>query len=202
MSHLTMEQLVQMRDPVSDIGSGAARGHLESCPHCQGELDRLHQRVARLKALPALRAPRDLWPGVREQVMAARRGRRVRWMTVAGMALAASVTIAVVVTDVSHPADLSASTAALDSAKAQSRRLEEAIQDLAPQNRVLDGRTANLAAELEDRIAELDHQLQQTQLQAEPRAQPDQLLRLWRERVGLLDALVDVHVTRASNVGL
>jgi hypothetical protein len=29
-----------------------------------------------------------------------------------------------------------------------------------------------------------------------------QLLRLWRERVGLLDALVDVHVTRASNVGL
>ena len=29
-----------------------------------------------------------------------------------------------------------------------------------------------------------------------------QVLKLWRERVGLLDALVDVHVTRASNVGL
>ena len=28
------------------------------------------------------------------------------------------------------------------------------------------------------------------------------LLKLWRERVGLLDALVDVHVTRASNAGL
>jgi hypothetical protein len=28
------------------------------------------------------------------------------------------------------------------------------------------------------------------------------LLELWRERVGLLNALVDVHVTRASNVGL
>jgi hypothetical protein len=27
-------------------------------------------------------------------------------------------------------------------------------------------------------------------------------LRLWRERVGLLDALVDVHVTRASSAGL
>jgi hypothetical protein len=26
-------------------------------------------------------------------------------------------------------------------------------------------------------------------------------LRLWRERVGLLDALVDVHVTRAGYVG-
>jgi hypothetical protein len=28
------------------------------------------------------------------------------------------------------------------------------------------------------------------------------VLELWRERVGLLNALVDVHVTRASNVGL
>jgi hypothetical protein len=28
------------------------------------------------------------------------------------------------------------------------------------------------------------------------------VLRLWRERVGLLDALMDVHVTRASNAGL
>ncbi len=27
------------------------------------------------------------------------------------------------------------------------------------------------------------------------------LLRLWQERVGLLDALVDVHLTRASDVG-
>jgi hypothetical protein len=27
-------------------------------------------------------------------------------------------------------------------------------------------------------------------------------IQLWRERVGLLDALVDVHVTRASNAGL
>jgi hypothetical protein len=36
----------------------------------------------------------------------------------------------------------------------------------------------------------------------EQQQRDDQLLKLWRERVGLLDALVDVHVTRASNVGL
>jgi hypothetical protein len=36
----------------------------------------------------------------------------------------------------------------------------------------------------------------------EQQPRDDQLLKLWRERVGLLDALVDVHVTRASNVGL
>ena len=33
-------------------------------------------------------------------------------------------------------------------------------------------------------------------------ATDEDLLKLWRERVGLLDALVDVHVTRASNAGL
>ena len=31
-------------------------------PLCQAELDRLHQRVARLKALPTLRPARDRWP--------------------------------------------------------------------------------------------------------------------------------------------
>jgi hypothetical protein len=36
----------------------------------------------------------------------------------------------------------------------------------------------------------------------EQQTRDQQLLKLWRERVGLLDALVDVHVTRASNVGL
>jgi hypothetical protein len=33
-------------------------------------------------------------------------------------------------------------------------------------------------------------------------AREHEVLQLWRQRVGLLDALVDVHVTRASNVGL
>jgi hypothetical protein len=40
-----------------------------------------------------------------------------------------------------------------------------------------------------------------TELQPQQATDGD-LLKLWRERVGLLDALVDVHVTRASNAGL
>jgi hypothetical protein len=36
----------------------------------------------------------------------------------------------------------------------------------------------------------------------EQQTREPQVLRLWRERVGLLDALMDVHVTRASNAGL
>ena len=83
----------------------------------------------------------------------------------------------------------------------RSQALESALSQYDPDARVLDGRTAGIAEELEDRIARVDHELEMAELQQRQRSD-DQLLRLWRERVGLLDALVDVHVTRASNVGL
>ena len=58
MSHLSMETLVALREPGTEPGEAAAREHLEGCPLCRAEFDRLHQRVARLKALPALRPSR------------------------------------------------------------------------------------------------------------------------------------------------
>jgi hypothetical protein len=58
-----------------------------------------------------------------------------------------------------------------------------------------------MAQELEDRIAVVDRELEVAEL-SEQQARDQELLKLWRERVGLLDALVDVHVTRASNAGL
>jgi hypothetical protein len=47
----------------------------------------------------------------------------------------------------------------------------------------------------------VDRELEMADL-LEHQSRNEQVLKLWRERVGLLDALVDVHVTRASNVGL
>ena len=115
--------------------------------------------------------------------------------------MAASVTLAVILTDVSNVDDLAASTSvAIDSGKAQSRELEQAILQFDPESRVIDGRTARLAADVEDQIAELDRELQE--MQVIDGAGEHEVLRLWRQRVGLLDALVDIHVTRASNVGL
>lgn len=199
MNHLTIEQLLQLRGPAADPGVADARAHLESCPACLGELDRLHQRVARLRSLPALQPPRDGWPVIRRRFDEEKHRRRTRWMGIAGLGMAASVILAVIVTDIFR-VPVVAATAAIDTAKAQSRELEDAIMRYDPESRVIDGRTARIAGELEDRIAELDQQLQTVELKGEGRQEV--LLQLWRERVGLLDALVDVHVTRASNVGL
>src|SRR2546427_10557728 len=86
--HCTMEDLVAVRD---GEGSTGARRHLEDCAACRAELDALYQRVAQLKALPALRPPRDRWDVVRAELAATQRRRRRRWGT---MSLAAAAAVA------------------------------------------------------------------------------------------------------------
>jgi hypothetical protein len=199
MTHLSMDSLVSLREPGSEPGQAAARDHLNQCAQCQAELQRLHQRVARLKALPTLRPSRDRWPETRARFRADRRRRRTRAVGLTGLATAAGVAIAIGLGGLSRPADATAEQ--LNQAMERSQVLESAISEYNPAGRVLDGRTARIAGELEDRIARVDRQLEATELSQQQATDRD-LLRLWRERVGLLDALVDVHVTRASNAGL
>lgn len=200
MNHLSMDALVSLREPGIEPGDAAAREHLSQCAHCQAELERLHQRVARLKALPSLRPPRDRWHQVAGRVRADRRARRSRTAGLAGLAAAASVTLAVALGGL-PVGNSAAGTQEIAQAMERSRALESALDRFNPESRVLDGRTARFAQELEDRIARVDRELEMADL-LERQARDSQLVRLWRERVGLLDALVDVHVTRASNAGL
>jgi len=200
MSHLSIETLVALRDTGTEPGAAAAREHLEACPLCRAEFERLHQRVARLKALPALRPSRSRWPNVLGQVRGERRRRRARTVGLAGLAAAASLALAVGVSSLG-PKDAGLNPAEIQQAMARSQVLESALDRIDPESRVMDGQTAGIAQELEDRIARVDRELEMAEMM-EQQARDAELLRLWRERVGLLDALVDVHVTRASNVGL
>jgi hypothetical protein len=163
-------------------------------------MERLHQRVARLKALPSLRPARDRWPAVSARLEQERRQRRTRTAGWAGLAAAASVALVVGIGPMVTP-DRSADAERIQQVMARSRALESALHGYDPESRILDGRTAGIAQELEDRIARVDRELEMAEL-LERQAREAERLRLWRERVGLLDALVDVRVTRASNVGL
>ena len=198
MSHLSMETLLSLREPGSEPGVAAAREHLNGCTVCQAELYRLHQRVARLKALPTLRPSRDRWPETSARLRADRLRRRSRQV---GFGLAAAASVALAVTVLDRPTPLQTNPNQISEVMERSQALETALSEYNPEGRVLDGRTARIAQELEDRIAQLDRRLEVTELAPKPARDPE-LLRLWRERVGLLDALVDVHVTRASNAGL
>ncbi|MEP6571785.1 MAG: hypothetical protein ABJD11_03785 [Gemmatimonadota bacterium] len=201
MTHLSMEDLTLLRESLPAAGAAAAREHLAACPACQAELERLHQRVARLRALPTVAPARDRWPEVRRRVVAERRRRQYRWLGVGGFAAAASITLALLVNNMSHPQPVSASTEDISRAMDRSHSLEQALDTYDPDSRVTDGVTAQAAGELEDRIAVIDNQLESAQM-LDAAARNNALLRLWRERVGLMDALVDVHITHASNVGL
>jgi hypothetical protein len=211
-AHLDLERLLALREPGLEPGAAAAREHIDRCEACRAEYDRLNQRVARLRALPTLRPARDGWPAVQARLAAERRRRRTRWAGLVGLATAASLALGVAAGRLARPeqAVQAAPLVELQAAQRRSQALEQALEQYDPERRVVDGRTAAVVAELEDRIAEVDRRLEVVELEAVDRAaaeraameQQERRLRLWRERVGLLDALVDVHVTRASNVGL
>ena len=199
MTHLSMEALLSLREAGLEPGDASAREHLDGCLACQAELDRLHQRVARIKALPTLRPSRDRWPMVSARLRVARRAHRQRMAGLMGLAAAASIAVAVLIGPRGEV--VAGGQQEIQAAMARSQALETALNQYHPERRMLDGRTAGIAQELEDRIARVDRELEMAELlQQQPK--DDELLKLWRERVGLLDALVDVHVTRASNVGL
>lgn len=201
MTHLTMEQLNALREPGVEPGAAAAREHLAACAACRAEFDALHQRVARLRALPPLRPDRDRWPAVAVAVSRTRRIRRTRWVGAGSLALAASVALVLVAGDMFRPMPATAEQQ-IGQAMRESSALEGELRRIHPDQRASDLTTAQVASELEGRIANLDQQLQLMQLEPARRTDDARTLELWRQRVGFLDALVDVHLTQASNVGL
>ena len=202
MTHLTMDQLLALREPGLEPGVPGGREHAEACEVCRPELDRLDQRTARLRALPTLAPAVSRLAQVQQRVRNDRRRRRVFVVSLGGLALAATVALAVVLAPASGgaPAATLSEEQELNDIIARSQSLEGAIEAYNPEQRVTDGRTAVVAASLEDQLARVDRQLQSVNL-VDQRMRQQEALRLWRERVTLLNALVDVHVTRARVVG-
>ena len=198
MSHLSLDELTRLRERGAEPGLAELRAHLAACPVCQAEASRLDQRIARLKSLPTLRPARDHWPVMRQQLAVERRRRRVRWGSVAGLAAAAAIAAVVVLPKLRHRP--TGEEQVIYQAMNRSQQLEQLIQSYNPDQRVTDGVTARVAGDLEDRIARVDRELEMAQL-LQAAEQERTLAKLWRQRVGLLDALMDVHLTRANEVG-
>ncbi len=192
MMHCTMEDLGALQAGEASVW---ARRHITTCATCQAELEGLYQRIAQLKALPALRPPRDRWPVVRSALRAQRSRRRRTWGAWTG-SLALAATIAAVL--LMQPGTQSTAHAELSQVKRQSATLEDSLQRYDTDGRVLSGHAAAVVADLEDRISILDGAL----VQREQSAQDAELVKLWQERVGLMRELMNARATRARYVGL
>lgn len=148
-----------------------------------------------LRALPALEPP----PSAFAKVMAARAAarRRVRLRRFAGLAAAASIVMAVALLVV-QPADEPAPpmiAADTDIAQliARSNALDQVLASVESQAGILDLRTAGTIVALEDRLAAVDAHLRRLGAD-EPQTAGD----LLRQRIALVNALVDVHAAQTQ----
>jgi len=208
LRHCSMEELIEVRNGHGSIG---ARTHVDECEDCRNELDRLHQRVAALKALPSLNAPRDRWPAVRAQLVA---DRRRTWWLRGGWAAAAAIALMVGANAfmggpaaVEEPISVSRlpgqvvlvpSNPDVQNLVVQSQQLDEVLATLTAERRVLNGLTALAIADLEDRILLIDTRLSEARTEV---MNQRELMSLLRQRVLLMDELVNTHQRRATYIG-
>ena len=170
----------------------------------------------RLQKLEDTVPPRAVWNRIEEQaraegLLAPRVSARTKWF--AGAGLAAAVVLAVLnmpflpVTgsdSAQFPTepDLTASTTngddlrALNALMVQSRQIERNLRALPEQPSVVRASTAATIFELEDQVAAIDYLLNHPELQLSP----DQQEKYWRERVRLMNSLLQLRAAQAQRV--
>jgi len=195
LRHCAIAELLELRD---GEGTAAARSHVEGCDACRTELERLYQRTAALKALPALHAPRDRWPVVREAAIGEHRRTRIARYSWAGLAAAATLVGFMGIRSMQHSAADDQAAREVATLVEESQQLEAVLHQIPREGRVVNGVTAAAIAALEDRIAMVDQGIARAQAVSMPE---DAMADLWRERVVLMDQLVNTHVRQVAYVG-
>ena len=164
-----------------------------------------------LKELPDTMPPRKVWHRIREQAEAEgllrkpRLQRRSTWYTGAGLA-AAAIFAAVIVPGLINPPDetfvvpqsLPTNTApqvsTLQALMVESRQLESELRSLPDEPRVVRAGTVATISDIEERIAAIDYQLNDPEVQM---TTEDREL-FWRERVRLMKLLLQLRYAQAQ----
>lgn len=167
---------------------------------------------AGLLGLPDTVPPRAVWHRIREQAEAegliAKPAARRPSTWYMGAGLAAAIVLAVLVVPgmlteepvvyPTTPETVGSSSPirlnTLQTLMTESRELESNLRDLPAKPRVMRAGTAATIASLEDRIAAIDYQLNDT----ESRLSPEDEEIFWRERVRLMKLLVDMRYAQAQ----
>ena len=209
--------LLRIRD--GEPVDASVRAAVDADPRLGAELEKLAATRRALRALPRLSPPPGVWPQIAgrlarqrdEQPQVSRPASR-HWPLRA--AIAAGVAVAAVwmvgrmpdapLPDGAAPATIVAEhtagrgpllgTPAYASLVAESARLERALDELSSRPRVVRVGTAATIAELEDRIAWIDDRLM---LALSIGLSSQEAQALYRQRIELLNALVQVHYADA-----
>lgn len=206
--HATTEQLLSLRDGEPVVAG--VQSHLGDCDRCRRELARLSRVRDALRRLPPVGPPGDLWQTVAIHSLERPTGPRFPWPH--GIAIAASFVFALVVVarfgqDRDPAADAGAPAASvaevvpgptglsLGELQRRSRGLEALRRAMPPRPEVVRAGTAGTIADLEDRIAWVDLRLNAAR---DLGLSPAQREALWRERVNLMQSLVQVEYAQVQ----
>ena len=210
--HARIDHLLSLRDgePV-DV---AVRAHVESCGECAQAQARLENLRRRLNALPAAPSTRtDGWERLRARLSLANQSSSPhRWST--AVPIAASLVVLVLLAGVllrsggsEPPGFVAAPDAAsvmpdrnsIEELRRKSRVLEEVLAALPARPAVERAGTAMPIDTLQAQVQWVDHQLSVSGATDEAPAVTE---RLWRERVEIMNTLVQLRYVEAQRVAL
>lgn len=213
--HANTQQLLSLRDGGQETPPDV-REHVEGCEQCLREIERLSRVRATLRSLPPVPPSADLWKTLAIGALQKPEPTRFHWGS--AVAIAASFVLALALLmrlgpDRGAPGDapientpaatISETTGATDRAilpalQTRSRRLE-ALRAAMPRGpEVNRAGTAMTIADLEDRIALVDMRLNAADAL---QLTPAQRQALWRERVNLMQSLLQVEYAQLQNPG-
>ena len=165
-----------------------------------------------LRKLPDTMPPRVVWNRIREQAEAegliSRPASRRPSTWYLGGSLAAAVLIGIFIvpgmleaptpefsaTPANSASNLPVQLTTLQTLMTESRQLENDLRELPSEPRVMRAGTAATIADLEDRIAAIDYQLNDPEFQLTPEEEEI----FWRERVRLMKLLVGMRYAQAQ----
>lgn len=212
-AHILQHLSVRDGEPVD----ADARRHVEQCPTCAAEIALLQRAQRKLCALATLDAPVMAWDGIRSRLQERPATvSRMHWSLVAGLVSAAVLVVVVSISAIESRQRLEAAETKIAAQPpvsvpmlsppipptvaqlvAQSRQLDDLLQDLPQRPSIERVTTAATLDSIEQRIQWLD-----MQISFAPTAELDEARarRLLSERVDLMDSLVKVRYAEAGSM--
>ena len=209
--HARIDDLLSLRDgePV-DL---AVRSHVESCSECARTKSELETVRRRLAALPAVDPSADGWARLRARIDASSRPavprRRGGAVAIAASCAMLGVLAGMLLREtgpgapehIARPATvvLPQTLDSIEELRDRSRVLEEVLAALPARPAVERAGTAVPIDTLQAQVQWVDHQLS---VSGAAHAAPDLRERLWRERVEIMNTLVQLRYVEAQRVAL
>lgn len=213
--HANTEQLLSLRDGGLDTPL-EVQEHVGGCEQCQREIDRLSGVRDALRSLPEVPPSSDLWKTLAIGALQRPEPPRFHWGSAVAIAASFVLGLALLIRlgpDRGEPGDapientpaatISETTPVTDrtmlpALQTRSRRLEALRAAMPRRPEVNRAGTAMTIADLEDRVALVDMRLNAADAL---QLTPAQRQALWRERVNLMQSLLQVEYAQLQSPG-